>query len=87
MLLFGIGAVVGIFLMLFQAFGTTREALLVMLNLPLALIGGVIAMIEKPDIDVEGLLRTKTDYRDKDRIDREALTRLLGELRREGREK
>ncbi len=44
LLLFGIGAVVGIFLMLFQAFGTTREALLVMLNLPLALIGGVIAI-------------------------------------------
>ena len=44
LILFGIGAVVGIFLMLFQAFGTTREALLVMLNLPLALIGGVIAI-------------------------------------------
>ena len=42
--LFGIGAVVGIFLMLFQAFGTAREALLVMLNLPLALIGGVVAV-------------------------------------------
>ena len=38
-------------------------------------------------LNIEGLLRTKTDYRDKDRIDREALTRLLGELRREGREK
>jgi CzcA family heavy metal efflux pump len=44
LMLFGIGAVVGIFLMLFQAFGTAREALLVMLNLPLALIGGVIAI-------------------------------------------
>ena len=44
LILFGIGAVVGIFLILFQAFGTTREALLVMLNLPLALIGGVIAI-------------------------------------------
>ncbi|MBI3601991.1 MAG: efflux RND transporter permease subunit [Candidatus Omnitrophica bacterium] len=44
LMLFGIGAVVGIFLMLYQAFGTTREALLVMLNLPLALIGGVIAV-------------------------------------------
>ena len=41
---FGLGAVVGIFLMLFQAFGTVREALLVMLNLPLALIGGVVAV-------------------------------------------
>ena len=42
--MFGIGAVVDIFLMLYQAFGTTREAALVMLNLPLALIGGVIAI-------------------------------------------
>jgi len=44
LILFGIGAVAGIFLILFQAFGTTREALLVMLNLPLALIGGVVAI-------------------------------------------
>jgi Cu/Ag efflux pump CusA len=43
-LIFGIGAVIGIFLMLYQAFGTTREAALVMLNLPLALIGGVVAI-------------------------------------------
>ena len=27
-------------------------------------------------LDIEGLLKTKTDYRDKDRIDREALMRL-----------
>lgn len=27
-------------------------------------------------LDIEGLLKTKTDYRDKDRIDREALERL-----------
>lgn len=27
-------------------------------------------------LDIEGLLKTKTDCRDKDRIDREALTRL-----------
>lgn len=27
-------------------------------------------------LDIEGLLKTKTDYRDKDRIDREALRRL-----------
>ncbi len=44
LILFGIASVVGIFLMLFQVFGTTREALLVMLNLPLALIGGVVAI-------------------------------------------
>ncbi len=44
LMIFGVGAVVGIFLMLYQAFGTTREAALVMLNLPLALIGGVIAI-------------------------------------------
>lgn len=31
-------------------------------------------------LDIEGLLKTKTDYRDKDRIDREALTRLKGRL-------
>jgi hypothetical protein len=31
-------------------------------------------------LDIEGLLKTKTDYRDKDRIDREALSRLLREL-------
>lgn len=28
-------------------------------------------------VDIEGLLKTKTDYRDKDRIDRQALSRLL----------
>ena len=32
-------------------------------------------------LNIECLLRTKTDYRDKDRIDREALERLLGQLR------
>ena len=34
-------------------------------------------------LDIEGLLKTKTDYRDKDRIDREALERLRAQLRRE----
>lgn len=36
-----IGVVVAIFFVLMTAFGSTRDALLVMLNLPLALIGGV----------------------------------------------
>ena len=31
-------------------------------------------------LDIEGLLKTKTDYRDKDRIDREALERLKRQL-------
>lgn len=31
-------------------------------------------------LDIEGLLKTKTDYRDKDRIDREALLRLKQQL-------
>ena len=31
-------------------------------------------------LDIEGLLKTKTDYRDKDRIDREALERLRRQL-------
>lgn len=33
-------------------------------------------------LDIEGLLRTKTTFRDKDRIDREALGRLLEQLKR-----
>ncbi|MCK7493108.1 MAG: efflux RND transporter permease subunit [Comamonadaceae bacterium] len=35
---------VGIFLLLFVAFRSARDALLVMLNLPLALIGGVVGV-------------------------------------------
>ncbi len=31
-------------------------------------------------LDIEGLLKTKTDYRDKDRIDREVLQRLKSQL-------
>ena len=38
-------SIVAIFLILFQEFGTIRSALLVMVNLPLALIGGVFAVL------------------------------------------
>jgi CzcA family heavy metal efflux pump len=41
LLLLGIGVVAGLFMLLVLAFGTPRDALLIMLNLPLALIGGV----------------------------------------------
>jgi CzcA family heavy metal efflux pump len=41
LLLLGGLVVVGIFLLLYLAFASTRDALLVMLNLPLALLGGV----------------------------------------------
>lgn len=37
----GVAVVVGIFLLLFMAVGSSRDAMLVMVNLPLALIGGV----------------------------------------------
>jgi hypothetical protein len=36
--------------------------------------------VEIRTLDIEGLLKTKTDYRDKHRIDREALERLRREL-------
>ena len=42
--LLGFGVVVGIFVLLFVALGSGRDALLVMLNLPLALIGGVVGV-------------------------------------------
>ena len=41
LIVLGAGVVVGLFLLLVLAFGHPRDALLVMLNLPLALIGGV----------------------------------------------
>ena len=44
LLFLGVGVIVGIFLLLFVAFRTARDALLVMLNLPLAIIGGVIGV-------------------------------------------
>ncbi|MBI2486770.1 MAG: efflux RND transporter permease subunit [Deltaproteobacteria bacterium] len=42
--IFGIVAILGIFMMLFQAFGNARESIMVMVNLPLSLIGGVYAV-------------------------------------------
>ena len=44
LLLLGIVVTVGIFLLLYIAFHTVRDALLVMLNLPLAIIGGVVGV-------------------------------------------
>ena len=44
LLFLGVAVTVGIFLLLFIAFRTVRDALLVMLNLPLAMIGGVIGV-------------------------------------------
>ena len=41
LLVLGAAAIAGLFMMLVLAFGRVRDALLVMLNLPLALIGGV----------------------------------------------
>jgi Cu/Ag efflux pump CusA len=41
LLTLGIGVVAGLFMLLVLAFGRARDALLIMLNLPLALIGGV----------------------------------------------
>ncbi|MBA2541032.1 MAG: efflux RND transporter permease subunit, partial [Deltaproteobacteria bacterium] len=40
----GVFVVAGIFLLLFLSFRSTRNALLIMVNLPLALIGGVVAV-------------------------------------------
>jgi CzcA family heavy metal efflux pump len=42
--LLGIAVIAGIYLLLYSAFRSNRDALLVMLNLPLALIGGVAGM-------------------------------------------
>jgi Cu/Ag efflux pump CusA len=41
LLILGAGVIAGILLILATAFGSTRDALIVMLNLPLALVGGV----------------------------------------------
>jgi CzcA family heavy metal efflux pump len=45
LLVLGIGVIFGLFLMLVLAFGRARDALLIMLNLPLALIGGVVGVL------------------------------------------
>jgi CzcA family heavy metal efflux pump len=42
--LLSILVVIGIFLILMTAFGSTRDALIVMMNLPLALVGGVVGV-------------------------------------------
>ena len=44
LLLLGIGVVVGILLVLTSAFRSFKDALIIMLNLPLALMGGVIGV-------------------------------------------
>ncbi len=44
LLLLGAAVLAGIFMLLFMAFRSTRDALLVMLNLPLAMIGGVLGV-------------------------------------------
>jgi Cu/Ag efflux pump CusA len=41
LMILGAGAIAGLFMLLVLAFGRARDALLIMLNLPLALIGGV----------------------------------------------
>ena len=45
LLVLGAAVVVGIFLLLYVAFRSARDAAIVMLNLPLALIGGVLGVI------------------------------------------
>jgi CzcA family heavy metal efflux pump len=44
LLILGAAVTVGIFLLLFIAFGSARDAFVVMLNLPLAMIGGVVGV-------------------------------------------
>jgi CzcA family heavy metal efflux pump len=43
-LLLGLAVIAGIFIVLFLSFGSLRNAILIMVNLPLALIGGVVAV-------------------------------------------
>jgi hypothetical protein len=56
--------------LLFAANGQTYESL--QSHIRTLMVEGV----EIRTLDIEGLLKTKTNYRDKDRIDREALERL-----------
>jgi len=44
LMVLGIGVIAGLFMLLVLAFGRPRDALLIMLNLPLALIGGVVGV-------------------------------------------
>ncbi len=60
--------------LLFAANGQTFESLLP--HMRTLVIDGV----EVRTLDIEGLLKTKTNYRDKDRIDMEALQRLKSRL-------
>lgn len=60
--------------LLFAANGQTYESL--QGHVRSLLIEGV----EVRTLDIDGLLKTKTDFRDKDKIDREALMRLKKEL-------
>jgi len=54
---FGILTIFGALLLLYKAFGTFREALLVMFNLPLAMIGGIVALfIAGADMSVAALI-------------------------------
>lgn len=60
--------------LLFAANGQTYESLRDHIQV-LTLAG-----VEVQTLDIDGLLKTRTDYRDQDRIDREALTRLKKQL-------
>lgn len=60
--------------LLFAANGQTYESLVA--HVRILTVEGV----EVRTLDIEGLLKTKTDYRAKDRIDREALERLRSKL-------
>ena len=60
--------------LLFAANGQTYESL--QLHVRTVTVDGV----DIRTLDIEGLLKTKTDYRDKDRIDRDVLQRLKSQL-------